>query len=134
MQSYLLSLCLLLFIYLFIYFWLRWVFPAALGLSLVAASRGYSSLLCAGFSLQWLLLLWSTGSRHAGSVVVAHRLSCSAACGIFPDQGSNLCPCIGRWILNHCATREVPMLTFKGIIYYDNFNRQRLLRILHHFE
>ena len=22
----------------------------------------------------------------------AHRLSCSAACGIFPDQGSNLCP------------------------------------------
>ena len=27
-----------------------------------------------------------------GSVVVAHGLSCSAACGIFPDQGSNLCP------------------------------------------
>ena len=26
------------------------------------------------------------------SVVVAHRLSCPAACGIFPDQGSNLCP------------------------------------------
>ena len=25
-----------------------------------------------------------------GSVVVAHGLSCSAACGIFPDQGSNL--------------------------------------------
>ena len=24
-----------------------------------------------------------------GSVVVAHGLSCSAACGIFPDQGSN---------------------------------------------
>ncbi|KAJ8782455.1 hypothetical protein J1605_010163 [Eschrichtius robustus] len=34
----------------------------------------------------------STGSRHAGSVVVAHGPSCSAACGIFPDQGSNLCP------------------------------------------
>ena len=29
--------------------------------------------------------LWSTGS-----VVVAHGLSCSVACGIFPDQGSNL--------------------------------------------
>ena len=26
------------------------------------------------------------------SVVVAHRLSCPAACGIFPDQGSNPCP------------------------------------------
>ena len=23
---------------------------------------------------------------------MAHRLSCSVACGIFPDQGSNLCP------------------------------------------
>ena len=23
---------------------------------------------------------------------MAHRLSCSAACGIFPDQGSNMCP------------------------------------------
>ena len=31
-------------------------------LSLVAASRGYSSLQCRGFSLRWLLL-WSTSSR-----------------------------------------------------------------------
>ena len=51
---------------LFIYFWLCWVFVAAGGLSLVAASGGYSSLWCAGFSLQWLLLLQSTGSRCAG--------------------------------------------------------------------
>ena len=58
--------------YKFIYFWLRWVFVAAHGLSLVVASRGYSSLRCAGFSLWWLLLLWSTDSRRAGSVVVAH--------------------------------------------------------------
>ena len=48
------------------YFWLCWVFVAAHGLSLVAASRGYSSLRCAGFSLQWLLLLRSMGSRHVG--------------------------------------------------------------------
>ena len=41
-----------------IYFWLLWVFVAARGLSLVEASTG--------FSLQWLLLLQSTGSRHAG--------------------------------------------------------------------
>ena len=53
-------------IYLFIYFWLHWVFVAARGLSLVAASRGYSSLWCSGFSLQWLLLLQSTGSRCTG--------------------------------------------------------------------
>ena len=52
--------------FLFIYFWLRWVFVAVRGLSLVAASGGYSSLQCTGFSLRWLLLLWSTGSRCAG--------------------------------------------------------------------
>ena len=36
------------------------------GLSLVVASGGYSSLWCVGFSLQYLLLLQSSGSRHAG--------------------------------------------------------------------
>ena len=61
------------------------------GLSLVAASGGYSLLRCAGFSLRWLLLFRSTGTRCAGfsscgaralgvraSVVVARRLS---SCG-----------------------------------------------------
>ena len=43
-----------------------WVFVAARGLSLVVASGIYSSLQCAGFSLWWLLLLQSSGSRHAG--------------------------------------------------------------------
>ena len=62
------------------------------GLSLVAASGGHSSLRCAGLSLSRPLLLQSTSSRRAGSVVVAHGPSCSAACGILPDQGSNPCP------------------------------------------
>ena len=39
-----------------------------------------------GFSL----LLWSTGTWP--SVVAAHGPSYSAACGVFLDQGSNLCP------------------------------------------
>ena len=34
----------------------------------------------------------STGSRRAGSVIVAHGPSRSAACRILPDQGSNPCP------------------------------------------
>ena len=51
---------------LFIYFWLYWVFIAVRELSLVAASGGYSLLRCTGFSLQWLLLLQSTGSRRVG--------------------------------------------------------------------
>ena len=78
-----------------IYFWLCWVFVSVRGLSLVAASGGHSSSPCAGLSLSRPLLLRSTGSRRAGSVIVAHRPSCSAACGIFPDQGSN--PCALHW-------------------------------------
>ena len=88
-------------IYLFIY-----LFIAVLGLrfvrglSLVPASGGHSSSWCrdhsssrcAGLSLSRPLLLRGTGSRHAGSAVVAHGPSCSAACGIFPGQGSNPCP------------------------------------------
>ena len=101
--------------FILIYFWLCWVFVAARGLSLVVVSGVYSWLRCTGFSLWWLLLLQSTGSRacrfqqlwhmgsvvvtrglqSTGSVVVAHRLSGSAACGIFLDQGSN--PGLLRW-------------------------------------
>ena len=80
------------FIYLFIYLWLCWVFVSVRGLSPVAASRGHSSSRCAGLSLSRPLLLRSTGSRRASSVIVAHGPSCSVACGIFPDQGSNPCP------------------------------------------
>ena len=63
-----------------------------LGLSLVVASGSHSSSRCAGLSLSRPLLLRTTGSRCAGSVIVTHGPSCSAACGIFPDQGPNLCP------------------------------------------
>ena len=80
------------FIYLFIYLWLCWVFVSVRGLSLVVASGGHSSSWCAGLSSSWPLLLGSTGSRRAGSVIVAHGPSCSAACGILTDQGSNPCP------------------------------------------
>ena len=99
--------------YLLIYLWLCCVFVSVQGLSLVVASGGHSSSRCAGLSLSPPLLLRSTGSRRAGSVVVAHEPSCSAACGIFPDQGSNPCvPCIDRRILNHCATREALFVHF----------------------
>ena len=75
--------CIYIFINLFIYVWLSWVFIAARGHSLVAASGGYSLSWCAGFSLRWLLLLWSTGSRRTGfsscgSRVLERRLS---SCG-----------------------------------------------------
>ena len=80
------------FFNLFIYLWLCWVFVSVRGLSLVVASGGHSSPRCAGLSPSRPLLLRSTGSRRAGSVVVAHGPSRSAARGIFPDRGSNPCP------------------------------------------
>ena len=81
------------FLNLFIY-----LFLAVLGLHFCARTfsscgeRGPLSSRCAGLSSSRPLLLRSTGSRRAGSVVVAHGPSCSAACGIFPDQGSSPCP------------------------------------------
>ena len=80
------------YFYYFFILWLCWVFVSVRGPSLVVASGGHSSSRCVGLSLSWPLLLRSTGSRHTGSVIVAHGPSCSAACGIFPDQGSNPCP------------------------------------------
>ena len=48
------------------------------------------------------------------SAVVAHRLSCSAACRIFLVQtkGWTSVLCIGRQIPIHCTTREVLVLYF----------------------
>ena len=92
-QHYYFFLIFLIYYYLFIiYYWLCWVFVSVRGLFLVAVSGGRSSSRCAGLSLSQPLLLRSTGSRHADLVVVAHGPSCSTACGIFPDQGSNPCP------------------------------------------
>ena len=72
-----------------IYFWLRWVSVAARGLfsSCCCLRCGARASHCGGLSC--------SGARALGtraSVVVAHGLSCSTACGIFPDQGSNPCP------------------------------------------
>ena len=125
-----------LFIYLFI-FWLHWVFTAARRLSLVAASGSYSSLLCTGCSWQWLLLLQSTGSRRVGFSscgMLAQQLWLTGSraqaqqlwrtglvapwhVGSSWTRARTRVPCIGRWILNHCATREVPECFFYNEIF-----------------
>ena len=103
-------------IYIYIFLW-----GAALGLhcctgfSLVVANRGYSSLWCAAFSLQWLLLLQSMGSRHAGfsscgTPALGRRLSSRDLVtplhvGSSRTRDWTRVPCIGRRILNHCTTR-----------------------------
>ena len=50
---------------LFIYFWLQVLLLHA-GFLWLQQAGGYSLLQCMGFSLWWLLLLQSTGSRLAG--------------------------------------------------------------------
>ena len=119
----------------FLFFLIFLLFLAVLGLrccarafSLVAASRGYSLLWCTGFSWRWLLLLWSTGSRHAGfsscgtwaqqlwladSRAQAQQLWCTGLVapwhvGSPRTRAQTRVPCIDRRIPNHFATREVP--------------------------
>ena len=107
---------------LFIYFWLRWVFAALRRLSLVAASWDYSSLQCLGFSWRWLLLLQSTGSRRAGFSSCGTQaqqfwrtgLVALRHAGSSRTRDRTCVPCIGRRILNHCTTREVP----KSLVLY----------------
>ena len=93
-------------------FYFIYLFLAALGLHCCArafSSCGEQGLLFIevhgllivehGLQARGLQQLQHTGSvavapglQSAGSVVVAHELSCSMECGIFPDQGSNPCP------------------------------------------
>ena len=89
------------------YFWLPWVFVAVRAFPQLQRARAPLQLRCLDFSLWWLLLLRSMGSRvcglqqlqHMGSIVVASGLqntgsvvvelglSCSVACSISLDQG-----------------------------------------------
>ena len=70
----------------FIYcFWLRWVFVAACGLSLVGGKRGLLFVAVHVLLIAVASLVAEHGLYSAVSVVVAHGLSCTAACGIFPD-------------------------------------------------
>ena len=76
-----------------------------------------------GFLLWRLFFLQSTGSR-------AHRLS---GCGTWAQlpcsmwdvspqckDGTHV-PCIGRWILSHYSTREVPHCSFVTVLFIHSF-------------
>ena len=95
---------------------------------------------CAGFSLQWLLLLQSTGSRHtafSSCSTQVQQLWCTGLVaprhvGSSQTRDQTRVPCIGRQILNHCATREVPIpLEFwpcPEITFYWKWRRRRRRR------
>ena len=78
------------------------------GFSLVAASWGYFYVAVCGllivvaspvaeYSLQGIQdsIVVLPGLQSTSSAVAVHRLSCSVACGLFLDQGSN--PCLLHW-------------------------------------
>ena len=70
-------------------------------LAVLGCTQAFSSCIarashCSGFSCYQAQAVrhagWSScfhGLQSTGSLVVAHGFSCSMACGIFPDQGSN---------------------------------------------
>ena len=81
------------------------------GLSLVSASRRYTLSSCGARASRWeaqpqaprvcgFQLL-----QRVGLVVAIQELSYSAACGIFPDQGSNLC--LPHWQADSLPLRHV---------------------------
>ena len=97
------------FLLLFIYFWLHQVLVAAHGIFIETCG-----IFCCG--TQASLQLWRAGFL---SLVQAHKLSsCGAraqlssgmwdASSLTRDQTYVLC--IGRWILHHWTTREVPFI------------------------
>ena len=115
--------------FLMLFFKLIYLLLAVLGLRCCATAftccgergwGGYSSLQCAGFSW-WLLLLWSTGSRRAGFSSCGARaqqlwrtgLVALRHAGSSRTRAGTRVPCIGRRILNHCATREAPAWVLK---------------------
>ena len=111
----------------FICFWLCWVLIATRGLSLSCGEQGLLSSArashCGGFSCgAWALgqsgfssfsrYLPLAGSRATGSVVVAHRFSCSVAYRSSWIRELTPVPCMGRQILYHWATREAQLWQF----------------------
>ena len=84
----------------YFYFWLCWILVAVCGLLVAVASLiaecGPGCMGCSSWSSRAL----EGGLRSCDS------LSCSEACGIFLDQGSNPVPCIGRRFLIHRATKK----------------------------
>ena len=45
-----------------------------------------------GLSSAWASVVVARELQSTGSIVVVPRFRCSEACGVLPDQGSNLCP------------------------------------------
>ena len=111
----------------YFYFWLSWVFVVARGVFLLLWRAGATlQMQCMGFSLQWHLLLQSTGPRALrlqwlwaqklrlmGSRAQTQKLWCRSLVALWYSGSSwtrdrTGVSCITRQILNHWTTREAP--------------------------
>ena len=63
----------------------------------------------------WASVVVAAGLQSADSRVVAHRLTCSAARGIFLDQGSDPCPVLADGF----STTETPGKPYHRILNID---------------
>ena len=114
-----------LFIYVFVYSGLRWAFVALAGLPLVVVNGSRTLLRCVGFSLKRLLLLWSTGSRHAGfsSCGTQAQLPCSIL--DFPRPGIELVflALQGRFLTTESPGKPFPYLFIQPLgMFYSVWN------------
>ena len=110
---------------LFPYIWLCWIliavwaFSSSEGCSLVVV-RGLFTVVASldaeyGLEDAWTSVVAGPGLQITVLRVVAHRLSCFAACGILLDQGSNLC--LLHWQADSLPLSHQGSLIFK--LLYD---------------
>ena len=84
---------------------------------------GERALECTGFSCcgTWAPQLWLAGSRAQAQQLWCTDLVAPQHVRSSRTRTRTLVCCIGRWILNHCATREVPIFFFnqcQSSLYY----------------
>ena len=106
LQIYWIRICWVVFL-VFFFFWLCWVLTAVQVFSSCSEGRLLFGAVhriltvAASFAVEprlqthsstWAQYLWLPGSTARASVIVVLGLGCSTTCGIFPGQGSNLCP------------------------------------------
>ena len=102
-----------LFFLICIYLWLCWVFITACRFSLVAVSEGCPPGSGCGLLVVAASLVVEYGLEGTrASVVVAYELSCSRHVESSLTRYRTHISCIGRQILNHWTTREVPGTDF----------------------
>lgn len=113
-------------------FKLHEIFVAVQGLSPVAVSKSSSPLRSPGFTLPWLPLLWCMGSRSVGfsscSTQARELWLLGFAAHLHAESSQTRdqthVPRIGRQILIHCITREVPEKELLPRAQWSHTNRQ----------